>query len=519
MHYGDFTRRYARRTPQKIALVDRDRQFSYAELQSATERLARALSLLGIGRQERIVFLGDNGHLPFEIMIAASKLGLVYVPIDFRLTVKEAASIIQDCEPAIVIGGASQREQVASLKQQAHSVAHWIIAGDESLEGFSRYEQMIDEADEQNVDEASDDGLFCIIYTSGTTGKAKGVTTSHLSTIQNGMAVASTYNIDAETRFLMSLPYSATGVVNHSSGPTLMMGGTVVFDEVRNFDARRFFSVVERNSVTHCQLVPTMMFRLLESPDRASFDLSSLRTVGYGSAPIPPHRVEQLIRAFGPIFVQAYGMTETCSIATALGHEEHEVVGLPRQHILASCGRAVPGVSIRIIDDAGQIAAPGEVGEITIRAPWNTTGYWNNRRRTCELLRDGWLHTGDLGRLNSEEYLYVVDRMKDTVITGGSKVFSPEVEAAIASHPAVADVAVVGLPDEQWGERVHAVIVCHAAAEVPSPEEIIIHAALKLSRYKLPKSVDFVAEIPRTSTGKYAKNVLRARATSGPPKD
>jgi len=296
-----------------------------------------------------------------------------------------------------------------------------------------------------------------------------------------------------------------------------MMGGTVVFDEVRNFEARRFFSVIDRNRVSHCQLVPTMMFRLLDAPEWAEFDLTSLRTVGYGSAPIPPHRVERLIEAFGSVFVQAYGMTETCSLATTLDWQEHNVVGTPRQHILASCGRAVPDAEIRIVNDDGQDVGQGEAGEVVVRAPWNTSGYWANEKQTRDLLKDGWLHTGDIGRMDAEEYLYIMDRKKDTVITGGSKVFSPEVEAAIASHPDVAEVAVIGLPDEQWGERVHAVVVTKPGRTVSS-EEIVGHAAKGLSRYKLPKSVDFVAEIPKTSTGKYSKNALRALAVaSGPP--
>lgn len=442
-------------------------------------------------------------------MIAAAKLGLVYVPIDFRLTEDEIFSIVSDCGPSVIVGGANDRDRLARLRTRGVSVTHWIAAGPDNGEEFHNYEKLIGEADDQPVAANSEKDLFCIIYTSGTTGRAKGVKISHRATVQNGMALAKAYDVDADTRFLMSLPYSATGVVNHSAGPTLMMGGTVVFDEVLKFDARRFFSVVAKNGVTHCQLVPTMLFRLLESPDRAAFDLSSLRTVGYGSAPIPPLRVEQLIQAFGPVLVQAYGMTETCSIATTLDWQEHNVVGTARQHILASCGRAVPGAEIRVVDDNGKDLPAGEVGEVIIRAPWNTEGYWANEAQTRELLRDGWLHTGDLGRLDAEDYLYIVDRKKDTVITGGSKVFSPEVEAAIASHPAIADVAVIGLPDEQWGERVHAVVVCHAGVPAPSREEIIAHAALKLSRFKLPKSVAFVSEIPKTSTGKYAKNVLR----------
>ncbi|WP_244470262.1 class I adenylate-forming enzyme family protein [Microvirga vignae] len=488
---------------------------SYAELQDRTDRLARSFLVGGATPPQRIAFLGDNGHVPYEIMITAAKLGLTYVPIDFRLTDHEVLSILQDCKPHIFVVGPAHLALVERIRDRAGSIQRWIALSQAPVPGYELYEDLIVRGEGGGLAYADDDGLFCILYTSGTTGRAKGVKISHRATLHNGLALAKAYAVDEHTRFLMSLPYSATGVVNHSSGPTLMMGGTVVFDEVRNFEAARFFSVIERNRVSHCQLVPTMMFRLLDSPDRTRFDLSSLRTVGYGSAPIPAHRVQQLTEAFGSVFVQAYGMTETCSLATTLNWQDHDVVGTPRQHILASCGRAVAEVEIRIIGDDGREVETGSVGEVAIRAPWNTSGYWANDQQTRELLRNGWLYTGDLGRMDEEEYLYIVDRKKDTVITGGSKVFSPEVEAAIASHPDVAEVAVIGLPDEQWGEHVHAVIVLRGGA-VLTNEDIVAHAARSLSRYKLPKSVEFVTEIPKTSTGKYAKNVLRRLAVERP---
>lgn len=511
MHYGDFVRRHSRRTPDKIAMVDRERHFSYAELQRRTDGLAHSLLEKGAQPGQRIAFLGDNGHVPYEIMVTASKLGLTYVPIDFRLTDIEVLSIARDCEPFVFVVGPAHLALADRIRAQLPSVRFWISASQDNVQGYEAYESLAGAEDVAAVDYADDENLFCILYTSGTTGRSKGVKITHHMTLHNGQALAKAYDVDENSRFLMSLPYSATGVVNHSSGPTLMMGGTVVFDEIRNFDAKRFFSVIERNRISHCQLVPTMMFRLLDSPERTNFDLSSLRTVGYGSAAIPPQRVRQLIETFGSIFVQAYGMTETCSLATTLSRREHEVIGTDREHILASCGRAVAEVEIRIMGEEGREAESGTVGEVAIRAPWNTPGYWRNDTQTSELLRDGWLYTGDLGRMDADEYLYIVDRKKDTVVTGGSKVFSPEVEAAIASHPGVAEVAVIGLADEQWGERVHAVIVSRSDIAL-SKDDIVSHAAQSLSRYKLPKSVEFVSEIPKTSTGKYAKNLLRQRA-------
>lgn len=508
MHYGDFVRRHARRNPAGAAIVDCDGTVTYSELDARTNRLAKAFSLLGGERGDRVAFLGDNGRVPCEIMIAATKAGLIYVPVDFRLSEPEIVAILENCQPAICIVGSTHVILADRVRRLASYVKAWIGAAGKPGDGWTAYEELIASGSSVSFDYAPDDGVFCIIFTSGTTGQAKGVQISHADTMQNGMALASAYGVDAGTRFLMSLPYSATGVVNHSSGPTLMMGGTVVFDDVRRFDAERYFSTVARHRVTHSQLVPTMMYRLLDSPVREDFDLSSLGVVGYGSAAIPPVRVRQMLEAFGPIFVQAYGMTECCSLATVLTREDHRVVGTYREAILASCGRAVPQVEIRVADDRDMEVGRGEIGEILIRAPWNTAGYWRDDTRTRELVRNGWLHTGDLGYLDEQDYLFIVDRKKDMINTGGSKVYSSEVEAAIISHPNVVEVAVIGVPDDEWGERVHAVIVTKGGM-TPTLEEIRSHASEKISRYKLPKTMQIAINIPKTSTGKYAKEILR----------
>jgi len=490
-------------------VIDRDRIISYAELDHRTERLAWALREAGAGPGERVLLLADNGFVPHEVMIACARIGAIYVPVDFRLTAAEVGSVVADCEPRVVIVGHRHLPLMTSVRPAAGSVTGWFVVGGPA-DGFTSYEAAIATQSDRDPGDWQTTGsdLFCILYTSGTTGRAKGVQITYAATLHNGLALAQAYGVDADTRFLMSLPYSATGVVNHSGGPTLMMGGTVVFDEVRNFDATRYFTTVQRHRVTHSQLVPTMMYRLLDAPNRTEFDLTSLRTVGYGSAPIPAHRVRSLTEAFGPVFVQAYGMTETCSLATILTHGEHDVVGSPREHILASCGRAVGEVELAIVNDTGDEVAPGEVGEVVIRAPWITTGYWRNEAQTRELLQAGWLHTGDLGRLDGEDFLYIVDRKRDTVITGGSKVFCPEVEAAIYAMEGVAEVAVIGLPDAEWGERVHAVVVVRPGARI-SEEQIIRHCAHQLSKYKCPKTVAFLPELPKTSTGKFAKPALR----------
>lgn len=509
MHYGDLVRRHAVRTPNRAAVIDRGRQFSYAELNERMDRLAGSLAARGVCRGDRVAVLADNGHAPLELMLAATRLRAIYTPIDFRLSAADILAILEDCQPRMVLVGPRHRKVVESIRARAQFVSIWVTSAETPIKGYEPLERLLESPCEPVVDnQPAYDDPFCILYTSGTTGRAKGVVLRHRETLHNGLALAKAYGIDDQTRYLISFPYSATGAVNHGYGPTLMMGGTIVFDDVLNFNAERWFATVERNRVTHNQLVPTMLFRILDSPARGQFDLSSLRAVGYGSASLPVARVKQMVSQFGPILIQAYGMTETCSLATILDPSEHQTAGTPREHILASCGRPVAGVRARIVNDRGEDQAVGAVGEIILQGPWFTPGYWNSPQQTSALLQDGWLYTGDIGRMDESEYLYVVDRKKDIIITGGANVSSVEVEAVIYTHPDILEVAVIGVPDDDWGERVHAVVVGREGRTIDSAA-LIAYCKAQLTSYKCPKTIEVIEEMPTTSTGKPAKRLLR----------
>lgn len=502
MNYAEQVRRHALRRPARTAVIDGDVELSYADLDERANRLAGALLADGVRPGDRVALLMNNTHRPVEIMVACARAGFVHVPLDFRLTAGDVRAILDDCLPSAVIVDEPYRDVASAVRPDLPGVARWAI-------GTGDYDELLATGSAAPpASEVDDTDVFSILYTSGTTGRAKGVTATHLQTLDNAMAVIAAARIDGDSRALVSYPHNSAGTVHHVWGPVLVMGGCLLMTDVRQFRAEEFLGLVERHRVTHCQLVPTMLFRLLDHPDRDRYDLSSLVTIGYASAPIPPDRVREALDAFGPKLLQMYGMTETTSLATVLSPADHVRAADGDEHLFASCGRAAPGVEITIVDDDGRPVRPGEIGEIVLRGRWLTTHYWNDPDRTAETIRAGRLYSGDLGRMDAEEYLYVVDRKKDLLITGAAKVASTEVEAVLYAHPAVAVAAVVGAPDREWGERIHAVVAARPGYDVTA-DELIAFCRERLAHFKCPKTAEVRAELPTTSTGKLAKSVLR----------
>jgi fatty-acyl-CoA synthase len=311
-----------------------------------------------------------------------------------------------------------------------------------------------------------------------------------------------------EVRFLAMTPIShATGAMILA---VLMRSGTFVL--ARGFDPRRFFELVERHRITCTFLVPTMIYVLLDHPGLAEADLSSLKTVIYGASPMSPGRLVEAMRRFGPVFMQLYGQSEAPNCISVLRRDDHDPERHPER--LASCGLPVAGLQVALLDDEGREVPVGEVGEICCRGPLVMAGYWNKPEETEKAFRHGWLHTGDLARRDADGYLYIVDRSKDMIITGGFNVFPREVEDVLTRHPDVAAAAVIGVPDAKWGEAVKAVVVRRAGADV-SAEALIALVRDAKGAVHSPKSVDFVDELPVTGLGKPDKKVLRARYWGG----
>ncbi|MCT2583537.1 class I adenylate-forming enzyme family protein [Actinophytocola gossypii] len=506
MHYGTFVTRHATRHPDRVALVDGDRSRTWAEFDERTTRLANALRAKGFARGDRVALVTDNRLECVEVMVAAAKTGLVFVPLDFRLDDDAVAHLLRHSGSRVVFVGRSHREQAARVAGSDTPVEAWLDLDD----GYERL--LADAASDRVPDDVPDDAGFCVLYTSGTTGMPKGVFFTHQQTMDNAMAVLNEYGVDGESRYLVSYPHNSAGSVNHVFGPVLMAGGRLVFGDVRNFDAERYFATVERERVTHSQLVPTMLFRLLAADD-SPYDLSSLTTVGYASAPIPPPRVKQMLDRFGPIFVQAYGMTETCSFAAVLPKADHDVVGTEREGVLASCGRATYGVELAVVDEDDRPVPPGTLGEVVMRGRWLFESYWDDPVLTDTTYRGGWLHSGDVGYLDAEDYLYLVDRKKDLLIIGGANIASKEIEDVLYEVPGVLEAAVVGVPDEEWGERPHA-IVAPRPGDAVDVETVLAHCRGRLPSIKRPVAVTVRETMPKTSTGKISKPALRKLVTA-----
>jgi acyl-CoA synthetase (AMP-forming)/AMP-acid ligase II len=505
MHYGTFVTRHALRFPGRVALVGAGRCVSYAELDERSNRLGHAFRGLGLVAGDRVTLITDNRWECVEVMVAAAKAGLVFVPLDFRLDDAAVSHLLRHSGARAAVVGGSHREQAVRLAAAGTVVECWIHL-DGGPAGLD-YGQVMADADPGPVEPSTPDGAgFCILYTSGTTGVPKGVCFTHQQTMDNAMAVVNEYGIDASTRYLVSYPHSSAGSVNHVIGPVLMAGGRLVMEDVRSFNAECYFATVERERVTHSQLVPTMVFRLLAADN--IHDLSSLATVGYASAPIPPPRVKQMLDRFGPIFVQAYGMTETCSFATVLAKADHEVIGTEREGILASCGRATYGVEVAVVDEHDRPVPPGTPGEVVMRGRWLFRSYWEDPELTAATNRGGWLHSGDVGYLDKEGYLYLVDRKKDLLIVGGANIASKEIEDVLYEVPGVLEAAVIGVPDDEWGERPHAVLAPLPGHQLDAGS-VHAHCRARLPSIKRPVAVTIRDSLPKTSTGKISKPQLR----------
>ncbi len=499
----DWLTKHAARSPGKIALVDlhTGRSFTYAESNERVGRLAWFLRHdLQIERGDRVAVLCNNSTDVFEMQFACAKLGAVFLPINWRLTVSELEYILNDGSPNVLIYDIQFQDQAIQLKEFCGLV--FLVDQDGMGEGTG-YERGI--AGAKGTVEAVDlnhDDLFTIMYTSGTTGMPKGAMITHGMTFWNGINVGSIARVTKDSVNLCVLPTFHTGGLNVYANPVFHAGGTVVVQ--RHFDPATTLDLLAKSEIagiTHFLGVPANFLFMRQLPQFEDSDFSHLTTLGIGGAPCPV----QLLKDWstrGGLMQQAYGMTETGPIVLVLDSDRAvDKVG--------SAGLAVMHCEVRLVDEQGtDVTAADQVGEIWTRGPNVTPGYWNRPEATAESFENGWLKTGDAARQDSDGYYFVVDRWKDMYISGGENVYPAEVENVLYQLPAVAEVAVIGLPDARWGEVGLAVIVVKAGATL-SEGDVMRHRESKLARFKQPKSVRFVDELPHNATGKMLKRVLR----------
>jgi acyl-CoA synthetase (AMP-forming)/AMP-acid ligase II len=508
----EWLRRSARWYADKDAVIDGARRFTYRQFNERVNRHANGLAVLGIVKGDRVAVVLKNSVEAMEGFGAAAKAGFVHVPINFRLSRREVGDILRHCGARAFF---VHREFAAllDLADECPDLEHVIVVDDGAA--ASAYEKWLaaQSPAEPAADILAEDNFF-IVYTSGTTGAAKGAYYQHRQPAAHAPVPVLGYDMRSDSRILLVYPHNSIASLNVVYVPAWMLGATVVLTDVRQFSAERWLDTVVREKVTHCHLVPTMLFRVLEHPRLREVDLSSLQTIGYGSAPMPQERIERLHEVFGSILMQAYGMTEVSSITTVFSKQDHVEALRNNPERLRACGRPAFGSELRVVTEDGREVTPGKIGEIVFRGPLVMSGYWNDPERTAEAIHDGWLHSGDLATVDAEGFIYIVDRKKDLIISGGANIASSEVENVIYWHEAVREAAVVGRPDDEWGERVHAFVSLHDGKSLRS-EELIAFCRDRLAHYKCPNSVEVLPDLPKNALGKILKSDLRAALWKG----
>jgi long-chain acyl-CoA synthetase len=518
---GDVPRVHGRLRGDRIAMRFEGRLTSYSQFDRRTAQVANGLAAEGLTQGSRVAFLGRNSDLFFELAFGALRLGAVVVPLNWRLAPPELAMILADAQAEILFVAPECRDLVDRLEMAETNMRTICMASSPLDEGYLAWRDRQRDADRPTP--GAPDDVAIQLYTSGTTGRPKGVQLSHHALYAFNKLAAqcpAEFGADldwirwtAEDVSLVALPCfhisgCGWGIVSLYAGAM-----TVILGEFSN---EGVIDAIRRFKVSKTVLVPTTIEMMVNDPALNSADLVSIRHYLYGAAPMPPDLMERALATFDGGLVQLYGLTETCGAVTYLPPQDH----VARGDKLRSAGRPLPGVEVRIVDAASGIeATAGAVGEICLRTPAMMKGYWQQPDETRRVLDgDGWLRSGDAGWLDQDGYLFISDRVKDMVVTGGENVYPVEVEAAIYGHPDVAEVAVIGVPDPKWGEAVKALVVPRPGC-APVPETILAYARERIAGYKLPKSIDFVDSLPRNATGKVLKRELREmyRASQEPP--
>lgn len=472
--------------PDAPAVVEGSNSFSFRDIHLRANALVRYFLELGISSGDRVALLAKNESQFLEIQVACMRAGVILVPINFRLAEPEVSFILGDCEPKLVM-----------VTPEFHS----LVTGCPALLLDEAYESRVANGPDDPLPEIVDSRDCTILYTSGTTGRPKGAVLTNHAMFARLNANIFEYQVNPGDVFLQCLPLFH--IASNVSYTYTHLGATNVF--LKDFHPLAVLDLIEQHRVTTALLVPTMINAVIHQPEVAKANLTSLDKIAYGASPIPPTVLAEAIETLGCNFLQLYGMTET-SAATVLRPEHHDPASRP--HLLASAGQVALGMETRIVDEEDQEQPAGEAGEIVCRGAAVMRGYWNRDDASAEALKNGWMHTGDIGYKDEAGFFYVTDRKKDMIVSGGENVYPREVEDVLYEHPDVLEAAVIGIPDEKWGERVHAILVTEKG-RTPDLADILIFARERLAAYKVPKSGEFMNDLPKNATGKILKPELR----------
>jgi len=504
---ADVIRSQAHTRGASTALVFEGRQTTYAALDRHASRVANGLIALDVKPDERIAYLGKNSDLFIELLLGAVKAKVVTAPVNWRLAGPEIAFIVDDAKAAVLFVGPEFIDLVRGIKDRMpHLRAIMTMEGGApEWNDFAAWRDAQSDSDPQVPMTGNDVAIQ--LYTSGTTGKPKGAMLSHqnfLSLLRiGGTDDNPDWNVWTDTDVsLVAMPVFHIGGVGWAVFGLYHGAKSVI---AREFDPGKVLDFFRDYGISKLFLVPAAMQFIVRQPRAREMDFSQLKYIMYGASPIPAALLKECIAVFGCGFVQMYGMTETTGTIVVLAPEDH----IEGRDCMRSAGKALPGIEIAILDADGKPLPVGEVGEIATRSASNMVGYWNLPEATAQTLgRDNWLRTGDAGYLDKDGFLYIHDRIKDMIISGGENIYPAEVESAICDHPDVAEVAVVGVPDDTWGEAVKAVVALKPGKEV-SAADLIAFTRQRIAAFKTPKTVDFIAALPRNASGKILRRQLR----------
>ncbi|BBZ44811.1 long-chain-fatty-acid--CoA ligase [Mycobacterium parmense] len=495
-----FVERHARHRPGDVAIRFGDRQWSWADWAARIRRAAGALRDAGVQRGHCVAVLDKNHPACLEILFAAASIGAVTTVVNWRVVGDEIVHVLNDSGARMLFVGDELRPVVEAAAGQAPDLGRVVVVGG----GDDEYEALLAAASPEQVDAAVDEASTAlVIYSSGTTGRPKGVLLSQRALVNHAANLAAAFPFGEGDANLVAMPLFHVGGIGYAlfgiraGVPTIM---------TREPDAAGLIGAVQAGA-THAFFVPPVIARFLDAGQAASATISALRYIVYGAAPMPLPLLHRALETWPATqFVQVYGQTELCGAVTALSDADHRDPARPGLQL--SAGKAMLGTEIRVVDpETGDPLPAGAPGEIWVRSNQNMSGYLNRPDATAETITaDDWVRTGDVGRLDADGYVYIEDRLKDMIITGGENVYGPEVESVLLDHPAIADAAVIGVPDDFWGESVKAIVV--AAAPV-DPEQVIGFCRQRLAGYKCPRTVELVASLPRNASGKILKSALR----------